>query len=667
MAPADETGQYRSVSTLPVEGIRAMSSIFHRRRIAIALACLFGGPAVVHAQTTVGVPGPVVPFNVTTYHYDNPRTGWNASETTLRPANVASASFGSLHTVALDEQVDAQPLYVASQQIKGQSAPRNVVFVATENNTVYAIDADIGAILLQRNLGTPVPKATLPGKCYTNSVVVGISSTPVIDLASRSLYVITDTYEADTATFRLHKLRLSDLSDKISPAPVIAATGTLRSGRTVNFSAAAQHQRAALLLSRGNIYAGFAGYCDTSIGNDFSRGWVLAWRADTLAPSGQDRLLNERDSAPTPMFQTSVWMSGSGIAADPNGNVYFVTANSDWAGGTYNTQYNLSESAMSLDQTLATVRTFFTPHDVDALDMSDVDFGSGGIMLLPPQSGTNPHLATAMGKTGILYLLNRDHMGGHTPGGPDNVLDQETAGPCWCGESYFTGADGVNRVVSSGGKTLMTWRVAVQSSSSVVLAADKSATLDHNGQFGGFNTSVSSDGTKYGIIWAVGRPTPTDNSVRLFAFEADTAAPLTKQTAGNWVHVGGDANIVPVVANGNVFVASYKQLQIFGLAPAAAAAASVLADNAASLATPPDEATGHVTYGIVAGAADNQITLKTRTGQLVTIAVSPATRAYAEATPGAALQVRSLETAGALSAIAILPAPADPAAWGADH
>jgi hypothetical protein len=520
-----------------------MLSIFHGRRIAIALGCILSYPAVAHAGAT--------PFNVTTYHYDNLRSGWNKSETILRPANVKSTSFGPLHAVALDEQVDAQPLYVANLDVKGQSKPHNVVFVETENNTIYAIDADGGKILLQRNFGRPVPQAALPGQCYTNSVVVGISSTPVIDLASRSLYVITDTYEARTATLRLHKLGLSDLTDKITPAPIISATGALNNGQTVIFSATEQHQRAALLLSRGNIYAGFASYCDASLGPSFSRGWVLAWRAATLAPHRQDRLLDQRASAPTPMFQTSVWMSGSGIAADSSGNVYFVTGNSDWAGGTYNERFNLSESAMSLDQALTTVRTFFTPHDVDALDEGDIDFGSGGIMLLPPQPGTNLNLATAMGKTGILYLLNRDDMGGHTPGGPDKVLYQIYGGPCWCGESYLTGADGANRVVSSGGSWLMTWKIDVRSSSKVVLIADKSATLDYNGQYGGFNTSVSSDATKNGIIWAVGRPQGKDNAVRLFAFDANSGAQLTEQTAGLWPHAG-DANIVPAVANGKV-------------------------------------------------------------------------------------------------------------------
>jgi hypothetical protein len=648
-----------------------MSLMVHCRCLAVALAGILGGPAAAYAQAAVDVTTPGVPygFDITTYHYDNLRTGWNKSETTLTPENVAAASFGPLHTVAVDEQVDAQPLYVASQQIQGQSAPHDDVFVATENNTVYAIDADSGSILLQRNFGTPVPKSTLPGVCYTNSVVVGISSTPVIDPVSQSLYVITDTYEASTPTLRLHKLRLSDLSDKVSPASVIAATGTKRDGKTVSFSALEQHQRAALLLSRGNVYAGFASYCDASIGNHFSRGWVLAWRADTIAPSGGDRLLNERDWAPTPMFQTSVWMSGSGIAADPNGNVYFVTGNSDWKGGTYNKQYNLSESAISFDQTLTTLRTFFTPHDVNTLDQSDVDFGSGGIMLLPPQPGTSLNLATAMGKAGILYLLNRDDMGGHTPGGPDNVLDQETGGPCWCGESYFTGADGANRVVSSGGSTLMTWKVDVQSASSVVLVADKSTTLDYNGQFGGFNTSVSSDGSKHGVIWAVGRPrNRTNNAVRLFAFDANTGTQLTEQTAGNWVHVGGDANIVPVVASGKVLVASYKQLQIFGLTTAATAAASSAAENAPLLAAAPDdETTGHVTYGTVDRTQDNQITLRTRNGEVVTIEISPQTRSYAPATPGAALQVRALETAGVLTATVVLPASADPASWGGDH
>jgi hypothetical protein len=269
-------------------------------------------PAVAHAQATA--------FNVTTYHYDNLRTGWNVSETTLTPANVATASLAPLHTVALDEQVDAQPLHVAKLHVKGQSAARNLVFVETANDTVNAIDPDSGKILLSRNLGTPVPRAALPGACTDNSAVVGITSTPVIDLASQSLYVIVDTFEARSPSYRLHQLNVSDLTDEITPAPMISATGTLSNGHTVHFSAAVERQRAALLFSRGNIYAGFASYCDEG---GASRGWVLGWDATTLAPYGEDRLMNQRASTPTPIYQTSVWMSGNGIAADSTGNVYF--------------------------------------------------------------------------------------------------------------------------------------------------------------------------------------------------------------------------------------------------------------------------------------------------------------------------------------------------------
>jgi hypothetical protein len=275
-----------------------------------------------------------------------------------------------------------------------------------------------------------------------------------------------------------------------------------------------------------------------------------------------------------------------------------------------------------------------------------------------------------MGKTGILYLLDRDDIGGYRPRGPDNVLDKKNGGPCWCGESYFTGADGVNRVVSSGGWWLVTWKIDVQASNRVILSADKSATLDYNGQYGGFNTSVSSDGTRHGIIWAVGRPQGRHKAIRLFAFDANSGAQLTEQTAGIWAHVGGDANIVPVVANGKVYVASYKQLQIFGLAPAASnQAPAIAADNSTLLAaTPPEPDSGHVTYGVVASVRDNRITLTTRAGQSVTIGLSPLTRIHAQTTPGAVLQVRSQRTAaGELSATAVLPAAPEPAVWGADH
>jgi hypothetical protein len=176
-----------------------------------ALLCLAGGAA------------PAQP-NVTTYHYDNNRTGWNSNETTLTQSNVSNSSFGLLQTVSLDDQVDAQPLIVNNETINGSQ--HNVVYVATENNSVYAIDAQSGQVLLQTNLGAPV---NYPLGCGNNGPDVGINGTPVIDTSAGAIYVIAYTLQNNTPTYYLHALSLTTLADTVSPVP-ITASGSLSNG-----------------------------------------------------------------------------------------------------------------------------------------------------------------------------------------------------------------------------------------------------------------------------------------------------------------------------------------------------------------------------------------------------------------------------------------------------
>jgi PQQ enzyme repeat len=199
------------------------------------------------------VPAVAQQFGVYTYHYDNQRTGWNPSETTLTPTNVGPKSFGVLAQVALDDQVDAQPLVVPNQQITAGPTPGTyqVVYVATEGNTIYAINAADGTVLHSRKLGDPVPKP--PGCASTILPHVGISSTPVIDVAGQTLYVVAYKLISGTPTYKVFALNLKDLTNKISPV-IVAASHTLSDGTTIyNFDAAVQRQRPALLAAPSNI------------------------------------------------------------------------------------------------------------------------------------------------------------------------------------------------------------------------------------------------------------------------------------------------------------------------------------------------------------------------------------------------------------------------------
>jgi PQQ enzyme repeat len=503
-------------------------------------------------------------FTVYTHHYDARRTGWNNQETILTPTNVGSSNFGLIATTPLDEQVDAQPLVIANQQIAGVSGNHTVVYVATENNTVYAIDATTGAILLSRNLGPPVP-ASSTGNCNNNSRVIGIGSTPVIDTNFATMWVIADTLVNNAPVFYLHALALSTLQDKVPPV-VVNASVTLSDGTTqYTFNPTVTRQRSALLhyANAHAVYAGFASYCDFN--GSKSRGWLLAWNDSTLAPLPNNWLTDHLATSPNNFFLSSVWMSGSGAASDGSG-IFFVTGNSDKSGTTLNVPGNLTESVVKLSMDLSTLKSSFTPANYPHLDAADLDFGAGGILLLPgPLISGHDILATAMGKDGNLYLLNRTALGGFNTT-TNAVLDTHTGvGNCHCAESYFVGSDSIPRVVSSGGNKLQTWQV--HTSPSPALVADSWTQSIESGQDGGFFTTVSSNGIQNGIIWAVGRPDGTNNNaVYLDAFDANTGNPLVQNMiAGHWVNTGGNANVVPVVTNGKVYVASYKQLAIFGL------------------------------------------------------------------------------------------------------
>jgi hypothetical protein len=504
--------------------------------------------------------------SVTTYHNDTYRTGWNSSETVLTPSNVNASQFGLLATVKVDDQVDAQPLLVTGVNITAGShqGQHDVVYVVTGNDTVYAIDANAGTILLSQHLGTPV---RWPLGCNNSGPNVGVTSTPVIETGSNTLYLIAYTQDSTGPAYRLHALNLGNLTDTVTPQ-VVAASHTLSDGTTFPFNATYQRQRPGLLEANGNIYAGFGSFCDFA--PNLSRGWLLGWNAATLAPLSANQVFDTLATSPNSFFLSSIWMSGYGLAADDSGNVVFVTGNSDQSGTTYNGVTNIQESTIKVSSDLTTVVDLFTPSNWSTLDEGDTDFGSGGVMVLPNQPGSTPHLAVAAGKFGSMYLMNEDHLGGYSPSS-NNVFGTYSVGACWCGESYFVDpADGAARVVSSGGNRVEVWKLVTSPSPKLTLFTRSPAIS--TGQNGGFFTSVSSNGNSNPIIWALSRPvSQSPASMVLYAFNPDSAGKmmttLFRGIGGLWPNQGGDSNQVPMIANGKVYVASNKQLRIFGLKP----------------------------------------------------------------------------------------------------
>jgi hypothetical protein len=520
---------------------------------------------------------------------------------------------------------------------------------------------------------------------------VGIDSTPVIDLSANALYVIAYV-NGSSPSHQIHALNLTDLTDKPGSPVTVAASHKLTNGSTFTFNSTYQRQRPALLELNGNIYAGFGSYCDYHA--ESSRGWVLGWNATTLAPLPANQLNDTQATSPTSYFLSSVWMSGYGIAGLGT-RLFFATGNSDCnfyvtpercpSQSAYDGKTNIQESVVRIEDDLAHLWGTFTPANVANLDAWDADLSSGGVMLLPDQSGSFPYLAVAGGKDGKLFLLNRLALNG---GGFNSAaaLDTHYLDLCWCGPSYFTGSDGINRVVTSHGSTLNTWQLQLSPSPHLVL--EGAAPITPSKQDPGFFTVVSSNGTKAGtaIIWAVGRPTGANPSnptaVNLYAF-AGTASGgtlnlLFSSPAGSWPNTGGNANIVPVVANGKVYVASAfldgsgntrGQLTIFGVPGTGAGQAAlhnaVKPSPVASLGTP------HVITGTLLAVRRSTLTLKTSTGKTISIDASQAAKngqvAVLKLGTPYTVQGSSFNAFGTLQARSIFRAKDSSAMWPPDR
>ena len=608
------------------------------------------------------------PISVTTYHYDNLRTGWNQIETGLKPANVASAKFKLVASAVLDDQVDAQPLVLGSQAVNGHGA-REVVYVATESDTIYAIDANTGQILLQKNFGTPVPINELPGGCNNNGPNIGINSTPVIDTSSNTIYAVTDTFENNQAVYRIHALDPGTLSDKVTPV-VVTASGKLSDGSTYNFNAYASRLRPALLFANGNVYAGFGSYCDVAA--DQSRGWILGWQAGTLTPLPNNELTNKLKTSTDDFFLTSIWMSGYGLAASVAGDIYFVTGNSDYSGDSYDKVRNIAESVVQLSPDLSTVKSLFTPMgDLgwQNLDIWDADFGSGGAMLLPPQTGSDANILVAAGKVGVMYVLNADDLNNGRPNG-GRAFSTANVGACWCGPSYYKASDGFGRVVTSGNNDVGIWKIVAGTKPRLV-SKGSPGSVD-GAQFPGFFTSVSSNGTLAGtaIVWAVGRPTDSNPAnVSLYAFDPTKGKQLFSSVAGSWPYTTGDSNIVPVVANGKVYVASNQSLAIFGLSNTSAKVPALPVPKIVDMRLPLAQGQ-HEIYGIVSSIAGNTIVIHTRDGRTLNVDAGAASANFDKAQPrvGHALMARGRIAAdGTLKADVVLHAKDHPVMWPADR
>jgi hypothetical protein len=536
------------------------------------------------ALTLVSLPAGAQ-VGVWTYHNDNQRTGQNTNETIMNLTNVNSASFGRLFTNMVDGCVYAQPLYAPGVAIPGQGT-HNVLFIATQHNTVYAFDADVpvtaGGLLWKTNLGTSAatPNSDFgnrPGAYSDIIPEVGITGTPVIDLNSGTLYVNAFTHEGASYFHRLHALNITNGTERTGSPVLISASvpgnGVDSIGGKVTFNAKQEIQRCALTLANGIVYVSYAGYSDT---NPY-HGWIIGFSTTNLAEL-TNYVFNSTPNSTVTAYganagEGGIWMGGGGLSVDTNNNLFFETGNGIFnaTNGSAGTEYGDCFMKLSTTNGLAVV-DYFTPWNQFTLQANDTDLGSGGLLLLPDQSGTYPHELLGAGKQGQIYVVNRDQM---TSGNRhfDATKDFDFVVQTNLGKikgsfdtpAYFNGRIYYAGYGSGSGDNLKAIALTNGALAGNTILTDTARLFN----FPGATPSISASGTNNGIVWAIQMPSTLGSAGTLVACNATnftTELYTSGQAAGNRDQLGAGVKFaVPTVADGKVFVGSSNSVSIFGL------------------------------------------------------------------------------------------------------
>ena len=537
--------------------------------------------AVNNANTkqTASVRAVVTGFTGTyTHHGDNLRTGQNNAEGALTTGNVNKTQFGKLFTQPVDGQIYSEPLWVPKINVGGTL--HNVVFVTTQHDSVYAFDADqAGAALWHASFINPtagvttIPQADVE-RGLDVSPEIGITSTPVIDRARGILFVEARTKDTrgtlncpgNTTSPYFHYLHALDIKsgNEMPGSPVmvcaqVAGKGYDNVGGVVYFNPMRQNNRAGLLLLNGVVYIAYASLEDISP----YHGWVLGYTYDGTA-FAQARVFNYTPNG----AKAGIWHGGGGIPADASGNMYVSTGT-----GTFDNNIGggISFAKLTPSGSTLNVSDYFAPFNQGymTIEMVNLDLSSSGPMLLPDQPGPTPHLAIFAGKTGTIYLVNRDNMGKFSPVA-DNVVQSvygvvggfATPSGNWGTPAYFNGQifiqgvkDNLKQFLLSNGNL---------SGGPVAVGADVVG-------YPGTTPSISSNGTDNGIVWVVQVDgAATSRAATLRAYDAGNVAHElyssdmngTKDQAGPAVKFA-----TPTVANGKVYVPTASELDIYGLLP----------------------------------------------------------------------------------------------------
>jgi len=503
--------------------------------------------------------------NVLTYHNDRSRTGQNLVETILTPSNVNSSTFGKLFLVTLDGVVDAQPLYVEGLLVPNQGT-HDALVVATENDSLYLLDADTGATLWHVSLLKSGETPSDNRGCSQVTPVIGITSTPVIYLKSATaggiIYAVAMSKDSSGNYHqRLHAVSLTTGAELLDGPVTIQAqfpgTGENSSGGYVVFNPAQYKERSGLLLLNGQVYLGWASHCDIQP----YTGWVMAYNADTLA---QTAVLNVTPNG----GEGAIWGAGGGFASDSTGNIYFMDAN-----GTFDTalttqgfpaegDFGNAVIKLTPSGSQITIVDYFTMYNTVSESDADEDLGSGGALVLPDMTdagGNVRHLVIGAGKDANIYLVDRDNMGKFNPQNNSNLyqeLSGALAGGSWSTPAYFHGRVYFGAVSNS-----------IQSFqfSQALLNSTPVSKTSHVFSYPGVTPSISANGTTNGILWAVENASPA-------VMHAYTATNLATElyNTGEAPHERdqfgvGNKFMTATIANGKVYVGTPTGVAAFGL------------------------------------------------------------------------------------------------------
>ena len=520
---------------------------------------------------------------VVTYHNNATRDGTNTQEYGLTTSSVNSATFGKLFSCAVDGAAYAQPLWVPALSFGGQT--RNVIFVATQHDTAYALDADASPCsqlwhinLLDTAHGGssvefPVPTADVGNGFQDIQPEIGVTGTPVVDQSSGTLYLVSKS-EGPSGTFhqRLHALDLITGDEKfggpVAIAASVAGTGDGSSGGVLTFDPRNQHQRSGLALVNGVVYIAWASHED----RDPYHGWLIAYDASTLTRLA---VFNANPDG----SRSGIWMAGGAPAVDSFDNLYLSTGNGTFDGNSGVPPDNdFGDSILKIGTSSGlSVDDWFTPYNQGVLNSQDLDVASAGVVVMPDQPMGPAHLLVAGGKEGRLYLLNRDALGGYCQIcniTDTNIVQSFVAAPhifgtpvFWQNRLYLGGTD-----FNSTGDNIRLYSFDAASGLFATNATSHSGT---SYPFPGSTPSLSSQGGTGGVLWAIDSSqygVPSSHGLGPAVLHAYDATNLgtelwNSSQAANSRDIPGNAVkfTVPTVANGKVYIGTRTEIDVYGL------------------------------------------------------------------------------------------------------